>query len=114
MKFLMVYISDGIKVITMIARLFRTYRPMEYFGLIAAILMLIAVIFVIPVLVAFSQTGQVLRFPTLIVCGFVAIASIQAFFVGLTLQTIYQKNRQDFEMDLYRVMSEGAIKKHKE
>lgn len=104
--------SDGIKVITMIARLFRTYRPMEYFGLIAAILMLIAIIFVIPVLVAFSQTGQVLRFPTLIVCGFVAIASIQAFFAGLTLQTIYQKNRQDFEIDLYRVMSEATMKRN--
>ena len=103
--------SDGIKVLIMIARLFRTYRPMEYFGFIAAILMIIAIAFVIPVLIAFSQTGQVLRFPTLIVCGFVAIASIQSFFAGLTLQTIYQKNRQDFEMDLYRVTSELALKK---
>ena len=37
-----------------------------------------------------------------IVCGFAAIAAIQAFFAGQTLQTMYQKNRQDFEMELNR------------
>ena len=46
------------------------------------------------------------NFPTMIVCGFVTLASIQSFFAGLILKTIYQKNRQDFEMDLYRTMTE--------
>lgn len=46
------------------------------------------------------------NFPTMIVCGFVTLAAIQSFFAGLILKTIYQKNRQDFEMDLYRTMTE--------
>lgn len=98
--------SDGFKVLMTIMRLFRTYRPGGFFGTIAALLAIIAIAFFIPVLITFSKTGLVPQFPTLIVCGFVMIAAIQSFFAGLVLKTIYQKNRQDFEMDLYRVTSE--------
>lgn len=103
--------SDGLKVLLTIMRLFRTYRPMRYFGIISAILVALATAFFIPVLVAYSQTGVVLKFPTLIVCGFVMIAAIQAFFAGLILKTVYQKNRQDFEMALYMVTSDEKAKK---
>lgn len=98
--------SDGIKVLMTIVRLFRTYRPGGFFGMIGAFLAVIAVLFFIPVLITYSRTGLVPQFPTLIVCGFVMIAAIQSFFAGLVLKTIYQKNRQDFEMNLYRVTSE--------
>ena len=95
--------SDGIKVLLTIFRLFRTYRPGIFFGIIAAFLAVISVSFFIPVLVTFAKTGLVPKIPTVIVCCFVMIASIQSFFSGQILQTIYQKNRQDFEIELYRV-----------
>ncbi|MBQ9251466.1 MAG: glycosyltransferase [Clostridia bacterium] len=103
--------SDGFKVLLMIQRLFRTYRPLGYFGLIAAVLAVIAIAFLIPVLVTYGKTGLVPRFPTLIACGFVGIAALQAFFTGLTLKTSYQKNRQDFEMELYRATNDFQRKK---
>lgn len=93
--------SDGMKVIGTIIRLFQTYRPLAFFGTVAAILMLLAVGFFIPVGITYADTGLVPNFPTLIVCGFVALASIQSFFAGLILQTMYRKNRQDFEMQLH-------------
>ncbi|MBR2295713.1 MAG: glycosyltransferase [Clostridiales bacterium] len=95
--------SDGFKVMRTIGRLFRTYKPMPYFGLIAAILAIVSVIFFIPVMVGYVQTGLVPKYPTLIVCGFTMMAAIQSFFTGLMLQTMVQKNRQDFEMELIRV-----------
>ena len=95
--------SDGIKVLLTIFRLFRTYRPGIFFGIIAAFLAVISVSFFIPVLVTFAKTGLVPKIPTVVVCCFVMIASIQSFFSGQILQTIYQKNRQDFEIELYRV-----------
>ena len=49
--------------------------------------------------------------PTLIVCGFGVIAVVQSFFAGQILQTIYKKNRQDFEMDLNRVMDDQKRKR---
>lgn len=93
--------SDGIKVIGTIVRLFQTYRPLAFFGTVAAILMVLAIGFFIPVWITYADTGMVPNFPTLIVCGFVALASIQSFFAGLILQTMYRKNSQDFEMQLH-------------
>lgn len=95
--------SDGFKVIKTIIRLFRTYRPMRFFGIISAILALLSIGFFIPVMSEYINTGLVTRMPTLVVCGFVMIIAIQSLFSGILLQTIYQKNRQDFEMELQRV-----------
>ena len=95
--------TDGIKVLRMIIRLYRTYRPMGFFGMIALVLAVLAVLFMVPVMITYVNTGLVPNFPTLIVCGFTILASIQSFFAGLTLQTMVQKNKQDFEMALQSV-----------
>ena len=94
--------SDGFKVLLTIARLFKNYRPLGFFSLLALALLLISGAFFAPVLAEYLQTGLVSRFPTLIVCGFVALAAIISFFAGMVLDTIQQKNRQDFEMNLHR------------
>lgn len=92
--------SDGFKVIMMIIRLFRNYKPMAFFGIIAFLLAFIAMAFFIPILVEYANTGLVPNFPTLIVCGFVFLAAIQAFFAGLILKNLRQKDKQDFEQRL--------------
>lgn len=98
--------SDGFKVLKTVAKLFKNYKPLAFFGIISLILILIAFGFFVPILIAFIKTGLVPSFPTLIVCGFTVIAAIQSFFSGLQLQTIVQKNRQDFEMELIRNQDE--------
>ena len=95
--------SDGFKVLRTIARLFRTYKPFAYFGILGLFLGVIAAILFIPVLIEYFQTGLVARFPTLIVSGFITIAMIQSIFSGLILQTMLHKNRQDFELALIRL-----------
>ena len=94
--------SDGVKVLKTVATLFKNYKPLAFFGTIALVLFIVALGFFIPVLVTYIKTGLVPSLPTLIVCGFTIIAAIQSFFSGLQLQTIVQKNRQDFEMELIR------------
>ena len=98
--------SDGFKVLKTIARLYRAYKPMGFFGIIALILAVIATAFFIPVMGTYLATGLVPDFPTLIVCGFTMLSAIQSLFVGVTLETMAQKNRQDFEMQLQRVTAE--------
>lgn len=95
--------SDGFKVIKTVVRLYRNYRPMGFFGGIAALLALLAVLFFIPIWMEYIQTGMVPSFPTLIVCGFTMMAAILSLFSGMVLQTMLQKNRQDFEMTLIQV-----------
>lgn len=96
-------ISDGIKVLKTIARLYKNYRPLAFFSVLSAILVILATAFFIPILVTFIKIGEVPNFPTLIVCGFVVMAALLSFFAGMILQTIQQKNRQDFEFQLHSV-----------
>ena len=79
---------------------------MGFFGIIALILAVIATAFFIPVMGTYLATGLVPDFPTPIVCGFTMLSAIQSLFVGVTLETMAQKNRQDFEMQLQRVTAE--------
>ncbi|MBR1457459.1 MAG: glycosyltransferase [Oscillospiraceae bacterium] len=95
--------SDGFKVLRTIWKLFRSYRPLTFYSVVAAVLLLAALLFFLPVAAEYVRTGLVPRFPTLIACGFVGVAAIQAFFAGMVLETIQRKNRQDFELELIHV-----------
>ena len=70
--------ADGYKVIKTIFRLYKNYRPMGFFGTISAFLALLSAVFFLPVFIEYLQTGLVMQFPTLIVCGFVMITSLMA------------------------------------
>lgn len=92
--------SDGVKVLRTIVRLYRDYKPMGFFTVLAALLAILAIIFIIPVITAYWETGQVRKFPTLIVCGFTMIAALQAFFSGMILSNMSLTNRREFEIQL--------------
>ena len=97
-------VSDGIKVIFTIFNLFRNYKPMQFFSLLALLLIIVsAAVFIPLVLVPFWHTGLVERFPTLIVCGFVAIAALLSFFNGMVLDAIMQQERREYEFRLMLV-----------
>ena len=51
----------------------------------------------------FLNSGLVENMPTLIVCGFIELAAVQAFFSGMILSDMVTKNRRDFEMNLNRI-----------
>ena len=71
--------KDGFKVLKMIATLFKEYKPFFFFNIVAIILAIISLIFVIPVFNDYFKTGLVLRFPTLIVGGFIMLSAILSF-----------------------------------
>ena len=102
--------SDGFKVIRTIFRLYRSYHPLGFFGIIALLLAVLSLLFFVPIVGEYVHTGLVDRFPTLIVCGFTMIAAIQSLFTGLTLDTLRKKDRQDFEMQLLRAKGEKRTK----
>ena len=92
--------SDGFKVLKTIGRLYKNYKPMNFFGILSLLLIIIAAILFVPIFVTYVQTGLVPRFPTLIASGFIVLAALQSFFSGMILDTFAQKNRQEFEAEL--------------
>lgn len=92
--------SDGLKVLKTIVVLFKEYKPMRFFGWLAALLAVLAIILVIPVLVDYFQTGLVPRFPTLMVSVFLLMSALLALFTGLCLDVIVDKDRKNYELRL--------------
>lgn len=95
--------GDGIKVLLTIVKFFRTYRPMQFFSGMALIMAVVSMGFFIPIFMNFLKTHQVPNIPTLVVCGFVMLAAIQAFFSGMILNAMRQRERQDFEIKLHQL-----------
>ena len=105
--------SDGLKVLNTILKMFRQYKPLAFFMVLALMLTVISAAFFIPVLIAFLETGMVDKFPTLIVCGFVELAAIQSIFAGLILHNLGVKERRDFELHLNDIQDRYEIKSNK-
>lgn len=96
-------IRDGIKVIKTILHLYCDYRPLQFFCSSSAFLAAISLIFFIPVFNSYLHTGLVLKFPTLIVCGFSFMAAIISLFAGLILSAIQHKERREYEFRLQQI-----------
>ena len=92
--------SDGFKVLKTIGKLYKNYHPLGFFGRISTILILASALLFLPIAIKFLQTGFVPNFPTLIVSGFIAVTAIISYFAGLILETLTEKERQEFEFRL--------------
>lgn len=74
-------VSDGIKVVAMIGTLFKDYRPLKFFSLVALLFAVIGLALGMPIVVEYFQTGLVPRFPTAM------LAALFMFLCGLSLAT---------------------------
>ena len=95
-------VSDGIKVVKTIARMFKDYRPFKFFGIIALIFFALGLLVGIPVLVEFFKTTYITKVPSAILAtGCMSLASV-AFQCGIVLDTITRQHREDYEINLLR------------
>ena len=92
--------SDGFKVLKTIAELFREYKPKFFFTIIALILFAISLIFGIPVVIEYFNTGLVPKFPSLIVSCIFLIMSLLFWVAGIILEVIVKKHKQLYELIL--------------
>ncbi|MQB62676.1 glycosyl transferase [Lactobacillus reuteri] len=105
--------SDGFKVLRVIFTLYRNYKPFNFYGLLALLLVILSLGFFIPnVWLPYEATGKVANMPTLIVCGFCIIAGIISFYSGLILDSIQRKERREFEFRLQELHFEKQREKN--
>ena len=91
-------VRDGIRVLLTIFNLFRFYRPELFFGTVGLVLLLASAGLFVPVLAEYFDTGLVPRIPTQIFSGFLAIAGLLSFGVGLILGACKKQSDQMFEI----------------
>lgn len=95
-------VSDGIKVIKTIARMFKDYRPFRFFGIIALILLLLGLIIGIPVIVEFVKTSYITKVPSAVLATGLVLLSAVSFQSAIILDTVTRQHREDYELNLLR------------
>ncbi len=95
-------VSDGVKVLMTIFRLFSEYKPLRFFSIISAALTILGTGFIIPVLVDYFRFGTVDRFPTLFVCVACYIIAALLWSCGIILHAVAKKHRMLFELLMNR------------
>ena len=85
---------DGWRILKTIGTLYRVERPVLFYGIIAALLMLVAVVLTVPLLITYLETGLVPRFPTAILATGLVIVAVLSFFAGLILDTVTRGRRE--------------------
>ena len=95
-------ISDGMKVIKTIIKMFRDHKPLRFFSIIAFILLIIGLVVGIPVIVEFYKTGYITKMPSAILATGIVTLAVIALQCGLILHTIVKQHRENYELNLLR------------
>lgn len=93
--------QDGALVLMAIASLFKDYRPMAFFGWLALLFVVLGLVCGIPVIVEFSVTHLVERFPTALLAVALVLCGALSLTVGLVLDTVAKNNRKQWEIAVY-------------
>jgi len=86
--------GDGFRILNTIVQLYRLERPLLFFGVIGALLALLALVLAVPLVVTYLHTHLVPRQPTaILVTGLVILAALNGF-TGLILDTVVRGRRE--------------------
>lgn len=104
-------IGDGMKVIKTIVNMFKNYKPLQFFTIIAMILFIIGLIIGIPVFVEFFKTHYITKVPSAILATGIIILSVIVAQCGVILHTVVKQHKEDYELNLLRYEQIEEIKK---
>lgn len=85
---------DGWRILKTIGRLVVSEKPLQFFGWLGAALALIAIALAVPIVMEYSHTGMVRRFPTLGLVTAMMVCGGVFFVTGLILQAITLTRRE--------------------
>ena len=85
---------DGLRILTMIARMFKALKPLSFYGLIASSLFLASAAFGLPVILTFIETGLVPKLPTAILAASLAQLGFIAMACGFIIDAVSANGRE--------------------
>lgn len=85
---------DGFRILMKIIRLFKDEKPFMFFGGLALLFSIIAIILIWPILLTYLETGLVPRFPTAILSSALMILAFVSLTAGLILDTVSRGVRE--------------------
>lgn len=95
-------ISDGIKVIKEIIRLFKDYKPLKFFMIIALILFILGLIVGLPVIIEFIKTKYITKVPSAILATGLILLAVIFGQCGIILDTYVKRNKECYRLNILR------------
>lgn len=99
-------VKDGLKVIAMIGTLFKDYRPLKFFSLVALAFCIGGLFAGMPVVTEYLATGLVPRFPTAILAAALMSMAAISLATGFILDAVAKVERKQWELRVYRQTEE--------
>lgn len=96
---------DGLRIFSMIVKLYRSERPLRFFSVLGAVVAIAAMILAMPVVITYVEEGAVPRLPTAILSMGMMIVASAAVGCGLILDTVTRGRR---EMKLLAYLTQAA------
>jgi glycosyltransferase involved in cell wall biosynthesis len=85
---------DGFRILGTILKLYRSEKPLRFFGSIALTLAAMSVILTIPIFVTYAEEGVVPRLPTAVLAVGIMIVAVISLFAALILDTVTRGRRE--------------------
>lgn len=95
-------LGDGVKVIAMVGALFKDYRPLKFFSLVAFVFFIAGAVLGGPVIREFVSTGAVPRLPTAVLAAALMFLCALSLATGLILDAVAKSDRRQWELEVYR------------
>jgi glycosyltransferase involved in cell wall biosynthesis len=96
---------DGFRILWMILKLYRSERPLPFFGSLGVALALVSIGLAIPIVITFMREGVVPRIPTAILSTGLMLLAFLSIAAGLVLDTVTRGRR---ELKLLSYLSQRA------
>ena len=100
-------VRDGLRGIAMIGTLFKDYRPLKFFSLVALLFCISGLCAGIPVVTEYFTTGLVPRFPTAILAAALMFMAALSLATGFILDAVAKVERKQWELRVYRHTEKG-------
>ena len=106
-------VSDGLKVLKTIFKMYKDYKPLRFFSYIAIILFLIGLIVGLPVIIEFFKTKYITKVPSAILATGLVTLSVIIAQCSVILDTVVRLNRENYQLSLLKYKQYEDLKKDK-
>ena len=105
-------VSDGIKVVETIIKMFKDFKPRQFFWIISLIFIILGLIVGIPVIIEFIKTSYITKVPSAVLATGIMIFALITAQCGVILDTVVKQNRENYELQLSRYTDIEKLKEN--
>jgi hypothetical protein len=100
---------DGFRILLTILKLYRSERPLQFFGTLGLLLATMSVVLAVPIFITYFHEGLVPRLPTAVLSTALMLLAFLLIAVGLMLDTV-TRGRHEAKLIAYRAIRAPRLK----